>query len=570
MAKLNLKPFLLKIASSDVPLSQRKEMMVDLLGKEDESLQPAIEEIFVRLASTELGEDAQKKQKMLTDILKALETCPMRPATFIERTGFSGTSAQHVMVALDNGDFGYVVAHDADLVSKLKLGDRIVLDAQAKILVASTKHEFQYGNEARLERQIDGRHIEVVTHQDDRRVLLANQKLIKGIESGAVPMGSQVVLSCGEQVALLALPKDDGLSHFRFLDRGPIPNVIVERDIGAPPKVIEQVCRHIREEMTRPSLRRRFKLRPCITRLLCGVSGTGKTLAVQAIHRQMYEIMAEVTGVPMTELPQRVFKFKPSQVLSMWLGQSDKNADRIFDEIEKVAETTLTVDGQEYQLPVLVVMEEADAIGRARGQDHDGIYDRIMTTILQRLDPNREGLSSKLVVFLSTTNEPHIVDPAFLRRIGGSVEIFGRLNQRAFNDILRKHVAGLPANNGNGDQGKAWEEIMKGIDHLLFDEHSDDGVVEMACSGGNLIKYRRDFLTGALIDRAVQEAASEAWEESLKNENAGITFQGLARSLDRQIQNVAAQLTPQNVSHYLDLPEGVRVSNLRRVANLAK
>ena len=88
----------------------------------------------------------------------------------------------------------------------------------------------------------------------------------------------------------LALPavKSDGLTRYQFLDRGAIPDVIVSRDIGAPPKVIESVCRHIREEMSRPELRRKFGLRPCITRLLSGVSGSGKTLAIQAIHHQMY------------------------------------------------------------------------------------------------------------------------------------------------------------------------------------------------------------------------------------------------------------------------------------------
>ena len=118
-------------------------------------------------------------------------------------------------------------------------------------------------------------------------------------------------------------------------------------------------------------------------KLLCGVSGSGKTLAVQAIHHLMYEIMSEVTGVALDQLPFRVFRFRQSQLLSKWLGDSDKNVDRLFDEIEQLADQPFRApDGRQVRLPVLVVIEEADGMGRARGQD--AIYDRILTTALQR------------------------------------------------------------------------------------------------------------------------------------------------------------------------------------------
>jgi len=39
------------------------------------------------------------------------------------------------------------------------------------------------------------------------------------------------------------------------------------------------------------------------------VSGSGKTLAIQAIHRLMYEIMGELTGIPIDQLPHAYFAF---------------------------------------------------------------------------------------------------------------------------------------------------------------------------------------------------------------------------------------------------------------------
>ncbi len=352
-----------------------------------------------------------------------------------------------------------------------------------------------------------------------------------------------------------------------------MPDVIVERDIGSPPRVIRDVADHIRQELLCPGLRRRFQLRPCLMRLLCGVSGCGKTLAVQAIHRLMYEIMAEVTGVPVGQLPPRVFRFRQSQLLSMWLGESDKNVDRLFDEIEQLADTPfVTPLGKKFMLPVLAVIEEADGLSRARGQD--AIYDRILTTALQRLDPACPGLRDRLIIFLATTNEPQIVDPAFLRRIGGSIETLGRLNRPAFRSVLQKHVRGLPAASNNGcTQEEVWRQFINDLTAWLFGPNADQGVVELTYAGSTVpvIKYRRDFLTGALVDRAVQQAATEACRAAATDPaNEGVTLVQLMRALNAQVLSVVDQLREHNVGSYTDLPDGVRVASLRRIPQPAR
>ena len=83
--------------------------------------------------------------------------------------------------------------------------------------------------------------------------------------------------------------------------------------------------------------------------------------------------------------------------------------------------------------------------------------------------------------------------------------------------------------------------------------------------GPSIIKYHRDFLTGALIDRSVQQSSSAAWEESLINPNAGITVGHLQHAITHQIKSVVRQLTPQNITHYVDLPEGTQVSNVKNL-----
>ena len=562
-------PILLMLADPKVPLPHRMVMLRELLENLNPETEPLVRRLFEMLAEKSGESIYHDKARKLEALLKEIQEGPMRLAIFIQLEQPNGNGVTQALVAVDDGTLAYAVVPEETQAQQLRLGDRVILDGKARVLVRSVSSGLKVGEEARLERKIDERHIEVTTRGDERSVVLGSAGLMEQITSGAVPAGSAIVLNSRLPVALNALPAPDGLSHFRFLDKGPVPDVRVERDIGAPPRVIREVADHIRQEMTCSDLRRRYRLRRCLMKLLCGVSGSGKTLAVHAIHRLMYEIMSEVTGTPMDQLPPRVFRFRQSQLLSMWLGESDKNVDRLFDEIEQLADQSFTApDGRRFRLPVLAVIEEADGMGRARGQD--AIYDRILTTALQRLDPTRESVRDKLIIFLATTNEPHIVDPAFLRRVGGSIETFGRLNRLAFRAVLQKLVRGLPAASNNGcTQEDLWKQFINDMTAWLYGPNSDTGVVELTYAGSTtpVVKHRRDFLTGALVDRAVQQAAIEACQLEYQDPAAcgGVTLEHLMRSLNSQVMSLVSQLREQNVGNYADLPDGLRVASLRRI-----
>jgi SpoVK/Ycf46/Vps4 family AAA+-type ATPase len=352
-----------------------------------------------------------------------------------------------------------------------------------------------------------------------------------------------------------------------------VPDVLVARDIGAPPRYIDDVVEHVVTEMRDPRLHRRYKQRACVTKLLAGVSGSGKTLSINALWRRLYEVMADETGVAVENLPPRVMRLRPSGVLSEWLGRSDKNLDQFFDEAEALAdETFVGLDGRAHRLPVLAILEEIDALGHARG--NDTVYDRILSTALDRLDAGRASLKGRLVIFLATTNVPHQVDPALLRRIGGTVERFGRLTRRGFAAVLAKHVDGLPFMTGDASrEAEARRSAASDVTGWLFSPNgTDKGQVEVHFVGSPTpaIKKRRDFLTGALVDRAVQEAARAA----CRAERDGAERPGLDRALlmdafDRQIRAVVDQLDPANAHNFLDLPDGVRVASIRRIARPA-
>ena len=560
----------LMIADPALPWQHRYGVLRDLVNNMNPQTEPIVKAILEAMGKQSAQAVYEEKAKKLDELLKEMQEGPMRSAAFIEMLPQNGSPVAVALVVLDDGTEAYTVVPKEDNLPALRLGDRVVLDGKGRLLLRRSASVLKIGEVAHFERRIDDRHIEVSLRAGaERAVFLASQALIDQIKSGQVSPGASLIVSVRRSLALAAIPPEDGLSHYRFLDRGPVPDVRVERDIGAPPRCIEDVTRHVRLELTQPQLRRRYRLRRCYTKLLCGVSGTGKSLAVAAIHRRLYEIMSEVTGVPIEQLPPRVFRIRQSQILSMWLGESEKNWQRAMDEALQLADETFTTpDSRQVKLPVLIVLEEVDGMGRARG--HEAIHDRILTTVLQSLDPGRLELSNRLVIVLATTNEPQLVDPALLRRVGSSIENFNRLKRRSFMAVLEKLTNGLPAASNNGcTQRDIWDRHIQNLAAWFFSPNgSDPGLVELTYAGSTtpVIKYRHDFLTGALVDRAVQQAAAEASQAELEdNEPPGITLEQLIRAFEAQLRGMVDQLKEHNVGSYTDLPDGVRVATLRRI-----
>ena len=121
-----------------------------------------------------------------------------------------------------------------------------------------------------------------------------------------------------------------------------------------------------------------------VSALFSGTSGTGKTLAA--------EIMAH-------ELQLDLFRIDLSQVVSKYIGETEKNLRRVFDAAEAAGSVLL--------------FDEADALFGKRSEvkdSHDRYANLEVSYLLQRMEAYR-GLA------VLTTNLPQAVDPAFKRRL---------------------------------------------------------------------------------------------------------------------------------------------------------
>ncbi len=133
--------------------------------------------------------------------------------------------------------------------------------------------------------------------------------------------------------------------------------------------------------------------------LFAGPSGTGKTMAS--------EVLAG-------ELRLDLYRIDLSQVVSKYIGETEKNLRRVFDAAEEGG--------------AILLFDEADALFGKRSEvkdSHDRYANIEISYLLQRMEAYR-GLA------VLTTNMKSALDPAFLRRIRFVIDFpFPDLSQRA-------------------------------------------------------------------------------------------------------------------------------------------
>ncbi len=120
--------------------------------------------------------------------------------------------------------------------------------------------------------------------------------------------------------------------------------------------------------------------------LLCGPSGTGKTLLVDAL--------AKASGF-------NCVKIDMSRILGQYVGESEKNFKKCLL-------------GAQSQQPVIVFVDEIDTAFRRGDSGDSGVSRNIFSEFLQFTgNTNNRGK----VIFIAATNRPDLIDPA-LKRAG--------------------------------------------------------------------------------------------------------------------------------------------------------
>lgn len=164
-----------------------------------------------------------------------------------------------------------------------------------------------------------------------------------------------------------------------------VPNVKWE-DIGGLAEVKEELQEAIEWPLKYPEIFSYMNTSPPKGVLLYGPPGTGKTMLAKAVANESEANFISIKG---------------PEVLSKWVGESEKAIREVFRKARQAS-------------PTIIFFDELDSITPVRGSGFGGsqVTERVISQILTELD----GLEElKDVVVIGATNRIDIVDPALLR-----------------------------------------------------------------------------------------------------------------------------------------------------------
>ena len=189
-------------------------------------------------------------------------------------------------------------------------------------------------------------------------------------------------------------------------------------EVGGLEDVKQQLKETVEWPLTNPEGFERLGIKPPRGLLLYGPPGNGKTLIAKAIA---------------TESAANFIAIKGPEVMSKWVGESEKKLREVFRKAKQVS-------------PCIVFLDELDALAPTRGTGGDNnVSDRLVDQLLTSMDglENMEG-----VITIGATNRPEIIDQALLRpgRFDRMI-LVGEPDEDARKKILEIHTKSVPLKN---------------------------------------------------------------------------------------------------------------------------
>ncbi len=196
----------------------------------------------------------------------------------------------------------------------------------------------------------------------------------------------------GEVLEKLKVTMDDFLDALKDIRPSAMREVFVEapnvhwEDIGGLEEAKQELREAVEWPLKHPKLFEKIKGEPPKGILIFGPPGTGKTLLAKAVANESEANFISIKG---------------PEVLSKWVGESERAIREIFRKARQAA-------------PCIVFLDEIDAITPVRGGGYGDshVTERVVSQLLTEMD----GLEElRGVVVIGATNRPDIIDPALLR-----------------------------------------------------------------------------------------------------------------------------------------------------------
>jgi len=224
-----------------------------------------------------------------------------------------------------------------------------------------------------------------------------------------------------EVLEKLKITKKDFANALKIVRPSALREVLVEvpdvkwDDIGGLEDVKQELKEAVEWPLKNPDSFKNLGVKPPKGILIYGAPGTGKTLLAKAVANESDANFILVKG---------------PEMLSKWVGESEKAVRAVFKKARQTA-------------PTIIFFDEVDSIAPRRGISSDShVSERVVNQILTEMD-GLENLQD--VVVIAATNRPDMLDTALLRP-----GRFDRIilcpapDKKTREEIFKVHTKGMP------------------------------------------------------------------------------------------------------------------------------
>ncbi|MFP4524311.1 MAG: CDC48 family AAA ATPase [Candidatus Woesearchaeota archaeon] len=194
-----------------------------------------------------------------------------------------------------------------------------------------------------------------------------------------------------------------------------VPNVSWE-DVGGLDDVKQEIREAVEWPLKHSQAFSRMGIKPPKGIMLYGPPGTGKTLLAKAVAKESEANFILVKG---------------PELLSKWVGESEKAVREVFKKARQAA-------------PTIIFFDELDSVAPKRGGsggDDSRVTERVVNQLLTEMD-GLQDLND--IVIIAATNRPDIVDTALLRpgRFDRIV-LVSSPDEKARRAVFKVHLQGM-------------------------------------------------------------------------------------------------------------------------------
>ena len=195
-----------------------------------------------------------------------------------------------------------------------------------------------------------------------------------------------------EVLKKIIVTKDDFKKALKEIQPSALREVLVQvpdikwDDIGGLDNAKQELQEAVEWPLKYPENFEKFGVKPPKGTMLYGSPGTGKTLLAKAVANESEANFIAVKG---------------PELLSKWVGESEKGVREVFRKARQTA-------------PTVIFFDEIDSIATARGggEGDSGVTQRVVNQLLTEMD-GMEELQD--VAIIAATNRPDIIDPGLMR-----------------------------------------------------------------------------------------------------------------------------------------------------------